>query len=135
MRQNESGQQCLQTDITTLFPKCNPLLSGSNGLIASTVAGIVFVAREPDQETEKYDSKGGIELIIVITYFIFFGSILPYHQWGEIGVWKLVLFSLAVIFLRRAPIVLLLSPWVPALARHEDVKATLIEVGFRFVAF
>jgi NhaP-type Na+/H+ or K+/H+ antiporter len=98
-------------------------------VLASTVAGIAFTAREPAEEAEKYEARAGIELIITMTYFIFFGAILPYHQWGEIGVWRLALFSLAVIFLRRMPVVVLLSPWISALDWHEDYRVMLTNVS------
>ncbi|GAQ83708.1 sodium hydrogen exchanger [Klebsormidium nitens] len=105
-------------------------LVGAEGILAATVAGIAYTAREPQREREKYEAKSGIELIIVISYFVFFGAILPYPQWVEIGIGKLILFSLAVIFLRRTPVVLLLSPWIPAFARHNDLRATLTEAAF-----
>ena len=106
-----------------------PPSAGSDGVLASTVAGIAFTAREPAEEAEKYEARAGIEAIILMTYFVFFGAILPYDRWREIGVWRLSLFSLAVIFLRRTPAVVLLSPSVPALDPHEDFRVTLTNVS------
>lgn len=104
------------------------LFAGSDGVLAVFVSGIAFSSREPTSEDGRYDAINGIELILSITFFVFFGSVLPFHTWPAIGVGKLFLFSFSVILLRRLPVVLAFCRLIPELQRTKGT--TLAQAAF-----
>jgi NhaP-type Na+/H+ or K+/H+ antiporter len=61
--------------------------------------------------------------LLNLTYFIFVGAIIPWSDYGtvpELAVWRLVLLAIWVLALRRAPIVMGLYPWIPALKNPKE---------------
>eukprot|EP00897_Mesotaenium_endlicherianum_P005313 jgi/Mesen1/480/ME000101S10699 len=99
---------------------------GSSGVLAVFVATIAFSSREPTAEESRYDAINGIELILTITYFIYFGAYLPFRAWANIGVARLALYSCAVLLLKRLPAVLAFSPFIPQLRQEEGGKRAMI---------
>jgi NhaP-type Na+/H+ or K+/H+ antiporter len=64
-----------------------------------------------------------IDNLLNLTYFIFVGAIIPWSDYGtvpELAVWRLVLLAIWVLVLRRAPIVMGLYPWIPALKNPKE---------------
>eukprot|EP00850_Spirogloea_muscicola_P005178 SM000023S07634 [mRNA] locus=s23:598611:601656:+ [translate_table: standard] len=107
-----------------LSPWCcrcrHPLLAGSDGVLAVFCATMSFSSREPTAEENRYDAINGIELIITISYFMYFGTLLPWSAWKAIGYGRLVGFALSAAFVRRVPVLLALAPWIPLLKEDGD---------------
>eukprot|EP00897_Mesotaenium_endlicherianum_P000056 jgi/Mesen1/10050/ME000073S09328 len=91
---------------------------GSGEVLSVFCSSIAFSSSEPTAEESKYDAINGIELIVTITYFMYFGAILPTAAWQEIGILRLLLFSVGVIFLRRLPVLIWCAPWVGPLRQQ-----------------
>lgn len=95
---------------------------GVDDLLVSFAAGTTFAWDGWfSDKTEESKVSTVIDLLLNYAYFIYFGAIIPWSQFnnGEIGcnVWRLILLSIIVIFLRRIPAVMLLKPFIP------DVKS------------
>ncbi|CCK67980.1 Nha1p KNAG_0A02910 [Huiozyma naganishii CBS 8797] len=91
---------------------------GVDDLLVSFAAGTAFAWDGWfTQQTEETKISTVIDLLLNYAYFIFFGSIIPWSQFNssEIGcdVWRLIVLSIVVIFLRRIPAVLILRPFIP----------------------
>eukprot|EP00850_Spirogloea_muscicola_P006996 SM000034S12750 [mRNA] locus=s34:496085:499213:- [translate_table: standard] len=93
---------------------------GSDGVLAVFCATMSFSSREPTAEENRYDAINGIELIITISYFMYFGTLLPWSAWKAIGYGRLVGFALSAAFVRRVPVLLALAPWIPLLKEDGD---------------
>lgn len=61
-----------------------------------------------------------IDLLFNITYFVIYGSIIPWRAFAEFGVGKLMLVSSLILLLRRLPVVMLLRAWAPALQSRKQ---------------
>ncbi|CAI5470993.1 unnamed protein product [Closterium sp. Yama58-4] len=104
---------------------------GASGVLAVFVATIAFSSREPTAEEGRYDAINGIEIIVTITYFTYFGAFLPFAAWRALGVPRLLLFSALVLLLRRLPVLLALAPCLPELHRQVGSKrAVYCQAGF-----
>lgn len=91
---------------------------GVDDLLVSFAAGTAFAWDGWfSDKTEESKVSTVIDLLLNYAYFIYFGAIIPWSQFnnGEIGcnVWRLILLSIIVIFLRRIPAVLVLKPLIP----------------------
>lgn len=95
---------------------------GVDDLLVSFAAGAAFswdgwFARK----TEESHVSTVIDLLLNLAYFVYFGAIIPWPQFNspELGlpVWRLIILSIVIIFLRRIPAVLALKPFIP------DVKS------------
>ncbi|CAI5517067.1 unnamed protein product [Closterium sp. Naga37s-1] len=104
---------------------------GASGVLAVFVATIAFSSREPTAEEGRYDAINGIEIIVTITYFTYFGAFLPFAAWRALGIPRLLLFSALVLLLRRLPVLLALAPCLPELHRQVGSKrAVYCQAGF-----
>ncbi|CCD26026.2 Nha1p NDAI_0G02500 [Naumovozyma dairenensis CBS 421] len=91
---------------------------GVDDLLVSFAAGAAFAWDGWfSQRTEESKVSTVIDLLLNYAYFIYFGAIIPWSQFnnGSIGlnVWRLIILSIVVIFLRRIPAVMLLKPIIP----------------------
>lgn len=91
---------------------------GVDDLLVSFAAGTAFAWDGWfSQRTEESKVSTVIDLLLNYAYFIYFGAIIPWSQFNnsEIGcnVWRLILLSIIVIFLRRIPAVMVLKPFIP----------------------
>lgn len=91
---------------------------GVDDLLTSFAAGTTFAWDGWfSDKTEESKVSTVIDLLLNYAYFIYFGAIIPWSQFnsGEIGcnVWRLILLSIIVIFLRRIPAVMVLKPFIP----------------------
>ncbi|ODQ60838.1 hypothetical protein WICANDRAFT_90072 [Wickerhamomyces anomalus NRRL Y-366-8] len=91
---------------------------GTDDLLVSFAAGTAFswdgwFARK----TEETHVSTVIDLLLNLSYFVYFGAIIPWPQFNnhELGldVWRLIILSIVIIFLRRLPAVLALKPFIP----------------------
>ncbi|KAF2873877.1 Na(+)/H(+) antiporter 2 [Massariosphaeria phaeospora] len=70
------------------------------------------------EKTEESHVSNVIDLLINLTFFVYFGTIIPWEQFNQpelIGLtpWRLVVLGLLVLFFRRIPIMLALKPIIP----------------------
>lgn len=61
-------------------------------------------------------------MLLTAVFFIFFGSCIPWAAMNtpELPIWRLFLLSIAVLALRRLPVVLLLYPTLRSLINHKE---------------
>lgn len=91
---------------------------GVDDLLVSFAAGAAFAWDGWfSQKTQESNVSTVIDLLLNYAYFIYFGAIIPWSQFnnGLIGanVWRLIILSVVVIFLRRIPAVMILRPLIP----------------------
>ncbi|KAK3708540.1 Na+/H+ antiporter [Vermiconidia calcicola] len=69
------------------------------------------------EKTEESHVSNVIDLLINLTFFVYFGTIIPWAQFnaGFLGldVWRLVVIAILVLFFRRLPIMLALKSVIP----------------------
>ena len=95
-------------------------LLGSDGILAVFIAGLVFRRISDHPLTERaFRVQEGVGRLVSFSLFMLFGALLPWAQWGAMG-WQPVLLALAILLLRRLPVVSLLHPLVPALHGTRD---------------
>lgn len=69
------------------------------------------------KKTEETHVSDVIDLLLNMSFFVYFGAIVPWDQFNNadigISVWKLVIIAILVILFRRIPIMLALKPIIP----------------------
>ncbi|KAN0067370.1 Alkali metal cation/H+ antiporter Nha1 C terminus domain containing protein [Elaphomyces granulatus] len=104
--------------VLALFCAGSGSLLGMDDLLIGFSAGVGF---SNDgwftEKTEESHVSNVIDLLLNLTYFVYFGSIMPWSQFNapDIGLysWRLVVLAILVILFRRIPIVLMLKPIIP----------------------
>lgn len=91
---------------------------GVDDLLVSFFAGTAFAWDGWfAAKTHESNVSNVIDVLLNYAYFVYLGSILPWEDFNnsDIGldVWRLIILSLVVIFLRRIPAVLSLKPLIP----------------------
>ncbi|OEJ93546.1 cation:proton antiporter domain-containing protein [Streptomyces thermolilacinus] len=92
-----------------------------DGVLAVFVAGLAFNAvSSVDERADENQVDEAINRFAVLPLFVVFGAMIPWREWGELGWWRGLLLVLAVLVLRRLPVVLALKrplslPWRDAL--------------------
>lgn len=84
--------------------------AGSDGILASFVAGIAFntlVDRKAEMEDENVQEA--VSKLFTLPVFVLTGALLPWSAWAAQG-WTLGLFALGVLALRRPLTLLMLAP-------------------------
>ncbi|KAJ3413774.1 hypothetical protein HDV05_007594 [Chytridiales sp. JEL 0842] len=99
-------------------------LMGANDLLAAFVAGNVLTwDLWFNQHIRESHFQEVIDNLLNLSYFIFIGAIIPWSDYGstdQLAVWRLVLLALWVLILRRAPVVMALYYWIPALKSPKE---------------
>lgn len=69
------------------------------------------------EETEEAHVQGVLDMLINLTFFIYFGSTLSWSSFNtaDLPIWKLIVTTILVLFVRRLPAVLLLSRYMTPL--------------------
>ncbi|KAL4732316.1 Na+/H+ antiporter [Fusarium chlamydosporum] len=91
---------------------------GMDDLLVGFAAGVGF---SNDgwfgEKTEESHVSNVIDLLLNLTYFVYFGTIIPWEQFnnGVFGLvaWRLVVIAIFVLLFRRIPIMLALKPLIP----------------------
>ncbi|EEP80072.1 Na+:H+ antiporter [Uncinocarpus reesii 1704] len=104
--------------VLALFCAGTGSLLGMDDLLMGFSAGVGF---SNDgwftEKTEESHVSNVIDLLLNLTYFVYFGAIIPWQEFNapELGlpVWRLVILAIFVIFFRRIPVMLLLKPFIP----------------------
>ncbi|KAL2919230.1 Na+/H+ antiporter [Polyrhizophydium stewartii] len=73
-----------------------------------------------NRKVEESNIQEILDSIFNMTYFIFFGTLIPWSEFPGIPVWKLVVAALLLLLFRRLPIVMLLKQWIPALKSTKE---------------
>lgn len=96
-------------------------LISSDDLLAVFIAGNAFAWEDHYLEaTHESQIVEVIDMLFNISYFIFFGAIIPWARFVEISVWRLVLLAALILLFRRLPIVMALKPWMPTLHSRKE---------------
>lgn len=104
--------------VVALFCAGSGSILGMDDLLVGFAAGVGF---SNDgwfgEKTEESHVSNVIDLLLNLTYFVYFGTIIPWEQYnnGEYGLeaWRLVVIAILVIFFRRIPIMMALKPLIP----------------------
>lgn len=91
---------------------------GVDDLLVSFAAGTAFGWNgDFARKTEESHVSTVIDLLLNLTFFVYFGAIVPWPQFNDsalgMDIWRLILLAVVVIFLRRIPAVLALKPFTP----------------------
>ncbi|PSN65986.1 Na+/H+ antiporter-like protein Nha1 [Corynespora cassiicola Philippines] len=95
------------------------------------------------EKTEESHVSNVIDLLINLTFFVYFGTIIPWEQFNAYDViglspWRLVVLAILVLFFRRIPIMLALKPIIPDIKTWREALFAghfgPIGVGGLFVA-
>lgn len=83
-------------------------LLGGQGMLGVLVAGLAYNHRLTQAElSEEWEVQQAINTVLTLPVFTLFGLALPWSAWGELG-WVGLGFVLAVLVLRRLPLLLVL---------------------------
>ena len=94
------------------------------------------------EKTEESHVSNVIDLLLNLTFFVYFGTIIPWDQYNSgimgLNVWRLVVIGLLVLFFRRIPVMLAFKPVIPDIKTWREALFAghfgPIGVGAIFVA-
>ncbi|KAI5965634.1 CNH1 [Candida pseudojiufengensis] len=91
---------------------------GVDDLLVSFAAGTAFGWNgDFANKTEESHVSTVIDLLLNLSFFVYFGAIIPWPEFNNIkiglNVWRLIILALVIIFLRRVPAVVILKPITP----------------------
>lgn len=91
---------------------------GVDDLLVSFAAGTTFGWNgDFAKKTEESHVSTVIDLLLNLTFFVYFGLIVPWPEFNDaslgLNVWRLIILAVVIIFLRRIPAVLALKPFTP----------------------
>lgn len=96
-------------------------LVGLNGVLAAFVAGVVFNnVASSDVREQQEEVQEAITRFFDLPVFVLLGIVLPWEGWLSLG-WGGVILAVAVLLLRRLPVVLVLRPLLKPLRSKRDV--------------
>ncbi|KAJ2384929.1 Na+/H+ antiporter, partial [Coemansia sp. RSA 2559] len=76
------------------------------------------------EETKDAHFQEVLDGLINVTFFIYFGAIIPWYQFSNaelvIAPWRLIVAAIMVLFLRRLPVVVLLTRITPAFRNYKQ---------------
>jgi NhaP-type Na+/H+ or K+/H+ antiporter len=84
-------------------------IANSDGVLAVFVAGLAYnFAVAQDEVGPQNTIDEGVNRYLVLPLFLLLGILLPWSEWADLG-WAAVLFPVAVLLLRRLPVLLVLA--------------------------
>lgn len=105
----------------TLFVSGVVALMSSDDLFAIYIAGNVFAWDEAFlTQTEDSHITQVIDMLFNITFFVFFGSLIPWADFAKYDIWKLSLAAGLILLLRRLPVIMLLRPFIRTLQSRKE---------------
>ncbi|KAK8022590.1 sodium/hydrogen antiporter nha1 [Apiospora rasikravindrae] len=104
--------------VLALFCAGSGSILGVDDLLVGFAAGVGFSNDGWfSSKTEESHVSNVIDLLLNLTYFVYFGTIIPWEQFNNVAMGlsagKLVAISILVIFFRRIPVMLALKPFIP----------------------
>lgn len=92
----------------------------SDEVLVVFAAGVIFVQIvNEDDRGEEERGQEAVNRFFSYPIFALFGTAIPWSGWLELG-WSGVLLAVAVLLLRRPPVLLLLKPLLPSLKSTKD---------------
>jgi sodium/hydrogen antiporter len=117
----ESYSYLMFTVAITLFTLELGHLVGAESLISVFVAGLTFdLYSDTGEKHDEENVQESVSKLCTIPMLVLFGIALPFGAWLEMG-WPLVLLALAVLLLRRPPVLALLRPLLRGRLADRDV--------------
>lgn len=99
-------------------------LMDTDGILAVFAAGIGFnLTAERQDEHQDQKVQESVNRLFTLPVFVFFGMVLPWEEWGELG-WAGLALVVGVLLLRRLPMMIALSPILQPLKSRADVVFT-----------
>ncbi|KAK7960672.1 Na(+)/H(+) antiporter [Apiospora saccharicola] len=129
--------------VLALFCAGSGSILGVDDLLVGFAAGVGFSNDGWfSAKTEESHVSNVIDLLLNLTYFVYFGTIIPWEQFNNVAMGlsagKLVAISIFVILFRRIPIMLALKPIIPDIKTWREALFAghfgPIGVGAIFVA-
>ena len=129
--------------VLALFCAGSGSVLGLDDLLVGFACGVGFSNDGWFQEkTEESAVSNVIDLLLNLTFFVYFGTILPWEQYNSPSLgttpWRLVVLAILVLVFRRIPIMLALKPFIPDIKSWREASFAghfgPIGVGAIFVA-
>lgn len=129
--------------VLALFCAGSGSILGIDDLLVGFAAGVGF---SNDgwftQKTEEAHVSNVIDLLLNLTYFVYFGTIIPWKAFNDsalgLQAWRLIVLAIFVLLFRRIPIMMLLKPLIPDIKTWREALFAghfgPIGVGAIFVA-
>ncbi|KAK0664398.1 putative Na(+)/H(+) antiporter C3A11.09 [Lasiodiplodia hormozganensis] len=129
--------------VLALFCAGSGSLLGMDDLLIGFACGVGF---SNDgwflEKTEESHVSNVIDLLINLTFFVYFGTIIPWEQFNSdiigLSAWRLVVIAILVLLFRRIPIMMLMKPLIPDIKTYREALFAghfgPIGVGALFVA-
>ncbi|KAL1628647.1 Na+/H+ antiporter [Neofusicoccum ribis] len=130
--------------VLALFCAGSGSLLGMDDLLIGFACGVGF---SNDgwflEKTEESHVSNVIDLLINLTFFVYFGTIIPWEQFNSPDIlgltpWRLVVIAILVLFFRRIPIMIAMKPIIPDIKTYREALFAghfgPIGVGAIFVA-
>ncbi|KAK7398629.1 Na+/H+ antiporter [Neonectria punicea] len=129
--------------VIALFCAGSGSILGMDDLLVGFAAGVGF---SNDgwfgSKTEESHVSNVIDLLLNLTYFVYFGTIIPWEQFNSgiegLYAWRLVVIAIFVLFFRRIPVMMALKPLIPDIKTWREALFAghfgPIGVGAIFVA-
>lgn len=98
---------------------------GIDDLLASFCAGTAFAWDGWfTEKTEESEVSTVIDLLLNLSYFVYFGTIIPWEEYNDpalgLDVWRLVCMAICVLLFRRIPAILALKPICPDINNWKE---------------
>ena len=129
--------------VLALFCAGSGSVLGLDDLLVGFACGVGFSNDGWFQEkTEESSVSNVIDLLLNLTFFVYFGTIIPWAQFNSPSIgttpWRLVVLAILVLIFRRIPIMLALKPFIPDIKSWREASFAghfgPIGVGAIFVA-
>jgi sodium/hydrogen antiporter len=92
-----------------------------NGVIGVFISGLMFSrSLEKKEDLQEEQVQVAIERIVTIPMFFLMGLVISFEKWSEIG-YSLLIFTIAVLLLRRLPALIILKPFLRQVSRWPRV--------------
>ncbi|UVE94754.1 cation:proton antiporter [Dietzia sp. B32] len=102
----ETGPMLLYTLLLALLVLGVSGITGVNGVFGAFVAGLAFnVTSSGSERRTEVEIDEAVNQFAVIPFFVALGAMIPWEAWGDLG-WGAVWLSVAVLLLRRPPLIL-----------------------------
>ena len=94
-------------------------LANTDGILGVFVAGVMLNGVIPEKEQRHEHVQEAMSRFFDLPIFVMFGLLLPLEGWRGLG-WPGVVFAVAVIFVRRMPVWLVLAPWLKSIEGSRE---------------
>ncbi|KAJ3390979.1 hypothetical protein HDU84_006651 [Entophlyctis sp. JEL0112] len=100
-------------------------LIGSDDIFATFIAGNILTWDQWFNAKVVHSSfQEVIDALLNLTFFVYIGSLMPWSSFNSgvdgLDIWRLVLVALWILILRRVPVVMAFSRWIPALKDNKE---------------